>query len=361
MWYITFHGGDDDAESQPAAHARTASHKQATKKSGVNKVYAYDDTGQLITKDVLPKHIPGVTLRELRGIAFGPDGDLYVVNAYWKYSQILHFKGAVNPDGSHDFVGIFAAPPSAEPSTFSVDAISHPFAFTYDPDGNWYISSQDTNVVTRLPPNPATPLTVAPYLAQTYPQAQLLAGTFITSSNGALAPQVATNVPPLQGLEVLLATSAGASSSSAAKVAKSVRDVVFHQGVLYVADEPASAVKLYDGTSGALIGQIADARLLAQPVHLLLAGDTLLIGSTGTADLAPAVLSYDPATKTLAGFITGIASPAGIAQGADGCFYVASRKDKAIMKYVPQSQTLSPFIQSLPDEPEFLLYVPNPA
>ncbi len=153
-------------------------------------------------------------------------------------------------------------------------------------------------------------------------------------------------------MEVLLATSAGASSSSAAKVAKSVRDVVFHQGVLYVADEPASAVKLYDGTSGALIGQIADARLLAQPVHLLLVGDTLLIGSTGIADLAPAVLSYDPATKTLASFITGIASPAGIAQGGDGCFYVASRKDKAIMQYVPQSQTLSPFIQSLAERAE---------
>jgi hypothetical protein len=29
------------------------------------------------------------------------------------------------------------------------------------------------------------------------------------------------------------------------------------------------------------------------------------------------------------------------------------------VKYDPHSQTLSPFIHSLPDSPEFLLYVPD--
>jgi hypothetical protein len=340
MWYVTFHGGKTSAQ-------------QSSAKSGVNKVHAYDDSGDLITKDVLPKNIPRVKLRELRGIGFGPDGDLYVVNAYRKYSQILRFRKAASADSWYDFVGIFAAPSAAEPASFAVDAIVHPFAFTFDPDGNWYISSQDTNVVTRLPPSPGTALTIAPYLAATYPNAQLLPGTFVASSNGQLpyAPQPTTPVPPLQGLEVLL------SKGSNAKVLKSVRDVLFHEGVLYVADEPAGAVKLYDGASGQLIGQIASA-LLAQPVHLLMAGETLLIGSTGTTP-APAVLSYDLATKTLATFIAGIGAPGGIAQGADGCFYVAIRKDKSIVKYDPHSQTLSTFICKLPDYPEFLLYVPN--
>lgn len=354
MWYITFHGGTQ------ALSTNTAPSKQA-KKSGVNTVHAYDDNGQLMTKHVLPKSIDGVTLCELRGMIFGPDGDLYVVNSYWKYSQILHFKGAAKADGSHDFVGIFAAPPGAGPSSFSVDAIVHPFNFTFDQDANWYISSQDTNVITRLPPDPGTALMIAPYLSSAYPDSQLLAGTFVASSNGSLphAPRTTTNIPPPQGLEVLLANNAGASSGPSSKVAKSVRDLLFHQGMLYVADEPASAVKLYDGASGELLGQIADASLLAQPVHLFPIGDTLLIGSTGTTNLAPAVLQYDPATKTLANFITGIGSPAGIAQGADGCFYVAIRKDKSIAKYDPHSQALTPFIPSLPDEPEFLLYVPD--
>src|SRR5262245_10938154 len=113
MWYVSFHGGND-ADNNQTAQASATHGKKSGKKGGVNKVHAYaDGSGQLITKDVLQKNIPGLTLRELRDIGFGPDGDLYVVNAYSQYSQILRFKGAANADGSHDFVGIFAAPSGA--------------------------------------------------------------------------------------------------------------------------------------------------------------------------------------------------------------------------------------------------------
>jgi hypothetical protein len=33
---------------------------------------------------------------------------LYVVNAYFEYSEILKFKGELNKDEQHDFIGVFA-------------------------------------------------------------------------------------------------------------------------------------------------------------------------------------------------------------------------------------------------------------
>jgi len=46
--------------------------------------------------------------RELRislALVFGLDRNLYVVNAYYQYSEVLKFKGGLNTDGQHDFVG----------------------------------------------------------------------------------------------------------------------------------------------------------------------------------------------------------------------------------------------------------------
>lgn len=77
VWYISFHGGDNS--------------------SSLNNIHVYDadgrELGKALNRNSLP---PGLELRELRGFAFGPDGNLYVANAYRKYSQILQFAGALN-------------------------------------------------------------------------------------------------------------------------------------------------------------------------------------------------------------------------------------------------------------------------
>lgn len=343
MWYVTFHGGGCGS----ADEAGGADDKSG--KSGVNKVHAYDDDGNLITKDVLPTSIPGVTLCELRDIGFGPDGYLYVANSYSDYSQILRFSGAPDSSGTHAFVGVLA-------SCATVDAIVHPFAFTFDAAGRCLVSSQDTNVVTGLDLSSGAALPIAPYLSNTYPAQQLLPGTFVASAEGKLpnVPLAQPNVPTPQGLAVGFNNGdAGAAASSKLKVASSVRDVLYDLGALFVADEPGGAVKIYDGAQGNLEYVIADEALLAKPVHLLVAGGTLYIGSAG----ASAVLSYQDGALTP--FISGIGSPSGMAFGADGCFYVADRQGRSVLKYDPNGTLLGSFLSGLPDNPEFLLYVPN--
>jgi hypothetical protein len=75
-WYISFHGGDE--------------------KTSLNNIHVYSTDGKKLRKALNKKSIPqGITLRELRGFAFGPDKES-VVNAYFEYSEVLKFNGALN-------------------------------------------------------------------------------------------------------------------------------------------------------------------------------------------------------------------------------------------------------------------------
>ena len=79
-WYLTFHGGDDDADW--------------------NNIHAYDLDGEPLGKALDTHTLPdGLALRELRGFSFGPDGDLFVANAYKNASQVLRFAGRPGPNG----------------------------------------------------------------------------------------------------------------------------------------------------------------------------------------------------------------------------------------------------------------------
>src|SRR5436305_13156509 len=83
-WYISFHGGDE--------------------KTSLNNIHVYSTDGKELRKALNKKSLDsGVELRELRGFIFGPDRDLYVVNAYFEYSEVLKFRGWPNKDGQHYF------------------------------------------------------------------------------------------------------------------------------------------------------------------------------------------------------------------------------------------------------------------
>ena len=75
---------------------------------------------------------------------FGPDRNLYVVNAYFEYSEVLKFKGAPNQDGQHDFAEVFVKR-HAEMNP----GINHPFNVAFDSNGDLYVSSQNTSLVAR--------------------------------------------------------------------------------------------------------------------------------------------------------------------------------------------------------------------
>ena len=89
-WYISFHGGDEAAT--------------------LNNIHVFSTNGVFLRKALKKDSLPAsVTLRELRGFAFGPDGDLYVANAFQDYSQILRFHGKLDAKGQHAFRDVFTS------------------------------------------------------------------------------------------------------------------------------------------------------------------------------------------------------------------------------------------------------------
>ncbi len=340
MWYVSFHG-----------------HKPGGS-DGVNNVYAYRDDGTLLHEGVLPEPAGGeYTLAELRAIRFGPDGKLWVLSAYKHTCQLLRFSGNANAGGTLEFINVYASIDTAE-------AMVHPFDFTFDADGNCYVSSQDTNVVTRFQsagsPLTGTVMPIAPYLEQQFPGNQLLPGTFVASSKGHLpgVPRARPDVPKHQGgLDV---------SFKHHKVHHSVRGVRFlsdsgspSSDHLFVADEPGDRVRVYD-----LDGKRSDSlKGASNPVHLYLAWGILCIGSTGSDQV---LMAFGPSFDAFQELINNISTPSGMAFGPyeDGFyFYVADREGRTIQKYdvngEPPFGSSETFISDLPDDPEFLLYVPD--
>src|SRR3954451_18670627 len=124
VWYVTFHGGDED--------------------EAWNNIHVFSLDGKPLGKALATHSLPDdLELRELRGFAFGPDGDLYVANAYKGASQVLRFAGQPGADGKHAFREVYVERHADNPG------LHHPFDVTFGPDGHLYVPSQDTNVVGR--------------------------------------------------------------------------------------------------------------------------------------------------------------------------------------------------------------------
>ena len=312
-WYISFHGGDE--------------------KVSLNNIHVYSTDGKHLRKALNKRSLhPGVNLRELRAFMFGPDRDLYVVNAYFEYSEVLKFRGALNKDGQHDFLGVFV-----KRHADLNPGIDHPFNVAFDSNGDLYVSSQNTNLVARYhgpsseTGHPGTPMPFPDDLGAQ--RINLPPGTFVPS-----AKLVSTGL-----LEV--------------------RAVIFGpNNDLYVADRAADCVRIYDGRTGChLRNLISRSDQLDKPIHLLLSPDSryLLVGSGGN----DSILRHDIQQRSTSVFVEsksgGLNGPAGMALGDDGFLYVASRNSKEILRYGsfdgrPHGK---PFIKDLADNPEFLMLV----
>jgi hypothetical protein len=324
MWYVSFHGG------QP----------------GENNIHVYDDDGKKHSKDkLLPTGDGAPKLSELRAFAFAGNL-LYAVNGQQSLSQILVYEADANGDYT-------PRPPFASKAT--TRAIVHPYDLAFDQSGNCYVSNQDTNVVAGLDPG-GKPLPVATYLTQSYPPpATFLPGTIVASQKGAL-PHVDPPAPPdvekPQGLCV---------EEDGGKVAHSVRGVLCVDGYLYVADEPAGKVRVYDLKDGKLHGEIAG-NGLAAPVQLLLDPTAEVLYIAGSGD--ESVMRYDVSRGAPVGrvqpeqFVSGGKKlvVSGIAV-AGGSFYVAERKARKILKFPADgSGDGKDFITGLTDDPEFIVH-----
>jgi DNA-binding beta-propeller fold protein YncE len=311
-WYISFHGGEE--------------------KASLNNIHVYSTDGNELRKALNKKSLSAeVTLRELRGFVFGPDQNLYVVNSYFEYSEVLKFKGALNKDGQHDFLGVFVKRHADNPG------IDHPFNVAFDAEGDLYVSSQNTSLVARYH-GPA-------------------------STRG----EPGTPMPLAQGLDVENANLPPGTFIPSAKLASNglleVRAVIFApNNDLYVADRAADCVRMYEaGTGRHLRNLISRSDQLDKPIHLLLSPDGryLLIGSGGNDSILRHDLQQGSTSVFVASKSAGLNGPAGMALGDDGLLYVASRNSKEILRYgwidgQPRRKT---FIKNLPDNPEFLMLV----
>lgn len=312
MLFVTFHGG------HPEHHAK------------LNNVHAYDKEGKRLSAGVL-KPRPGVVLNELRGICMR-GGLLYVVNANQLQSSVFCYKG----EGlDYEYVSTFA-------TREQCPGMVHPFEMTFDDAGFAYVSSQDTNVVTRLKVSAdgrtGMPAALAPALAG---KGEFLPGTFVASSEGSLRDPATTAVPPPAGLQFL-----GEGPKK-----HSVRGVLWTGGALYVVDQPAGRVKTYD-RKGEFLGQ---SNRVDSPVHLMLHNRTMYV-SGGNEILIAGVpepagdfeLTKMPGLK--------IQNGCGMAFSHSGNLYIASRTENEIRKYDTQLRPIE-FECELPDNPEFLLSV----
>ncbi len=338
-------------------------------------------TGKAIDKEILASN---VNLREPRGIYFDGAGNLYVIDGF-KHSSAVYLYPKTNSTPAY---GPGATLISA--SEKKADSINHPFALAFDSSGGTalcYVSNQDSNVVASFSidtSNPNQPSSkcqpTAAFLKGLFPDGDFLHGTLVASAVGPL-PHVPRNPPPVPGknggLSAIMGPDTGHTSSTDQpspgdgndkvkyKVLHSVRDVALVKGVLLVVDEPAGLIRMYQPSTGAYQGastvQGAPGAILNSPTHLLvLGGNTVYVSFSshiyaGTLELDS---KGQPSLSLAPFFKLGSGAIAGMAVGPTGHFYLANRTGNEILAYSPSNWTSPIWTTSVPDSPEFLLYVP---
>jgi len=300
--YVSFHGGKHD----------------------YNNLHVYDLSGgrlgKAIDKDTLPS---GMKLKELRGFTIGPDGKLYVANAQQDLSNIARFTRS----GDHTWVydTVFA-----QGHTPQDRGLFHPYDIEFGPDGNLYVSSQDSGLVTRFAgPDQPQPGLALPTVLPGFPP-----GTFASLQDG-------DDYQPGQG-------------------AYPIRGIAFDGGgSLHVANETTDEIEAYDGDGQQQPGITSTSAVtIDKPVQVLFdAHGVLYIGSAGN----DAVVTY--ANGTLSNLIgpdgKHLHALSGLALDADGHLYVGSRKADKILRYELPDTTPSVLLHGLADNPEFVRVLPG--
>jgi hypothetical protein len=312
-------------------------------------VIAYPDGGGEPTGVLDP---PPTSHVELRGLALVPGG-LWVVNATRGQSAILGYAGS----GRQYKPATAPTVIDHETDPFA-EALWHPFEFTFDADGSTtYVSNQDTNVVARYAHDPSfTTLTELPENAK-LPAGDYLRSTFAASDGDPPGVKATTPVPSKDGgLKFHVDEKLDPPA-----VDHSVRGVLWTNDALYVADEWAGVVRVYDH-EGNYLGHGSK---LASPVHLLRIADLLLVSARRGIFAAklhaddPAKLEFpDDKNPTVP-----LAGASGMALSPDGALYAANRDASTVHVYRSETQDgkLVKAGEPFPvlERPEFVLYVPN--
>ncbi|MGA3348391.1 MAG: hypothetical protein ABSC33_05160 [Candidatus Sulfotelmatobacter sp.] len=334
MLFVTFHGGKPSKDV----------------KKPVTNVYAYNDSGgDPLETAVLQGADSYLKDAELRGLAFAY-GHLYLANGRKDSNTILRFEGSGT---KYKLKEVFA---SYEGSS-GIDSILHPYSVIFDGSKYCYVSNQDTDVVTRLQVNDSKAKTgsAAPIPSGLPSTGTFWAGTFVACSLAQL-PGLGTTtaISTPQGLAVDFAPNPDADVGSL-KVQHSVRDMVLANSQLYVCDEAASLVKVYDMNGN----WKQSSNTVKSPSHLLVYNSQLYVSSSD------AVMSADLSSNSLQfSAVSGIDEngPSGMTFNSSGDkFFVADRKKNEVHSYDVSSKSgfsnKKKIISNMPDNPEFVVYV----
>jgi hypothetical protein len=127
--------------------------------------------------------------------------------------------------------------------------------------------------------------------------------------------------------------------------------VLWTNNALYVVDQPAGRIKVYD-RDGKFLGQ---SNVVETPVHLVAFQEKLYV--SGANHILRADIPRSPGNLRLMP-IPGLRIKNGgaMAFSKRGNFYIASRTQNKIFKFDPDFKPL-PFLCKLTDNPEFLMHV----
>lgn len=335
MLFITFHGGKPSKDIP----------------NPVTNIYAYKDSGgNPIETKVLQGADSNLKDAELRGLAFAY-GHLYTANGRKDSNTILRFKGSGT---AYELKEVFAS----REGSGGINSIFHPYALVFEGSKYCYVSSQDTDVVTRLQVSDSSgkSATAAPIPSGLPANGTFFAGTFVACSLAQLPGLTPTTaVPTPQGLAVGFAADADADVGSR-KVQHSVRDLVLSQNQLFLCDEAASLVKAYD-LNGKLL---QSSNTVPSPAHLLVHGSQLYV--SGGDQVMSASLSSSPLKFTAVSGVDGTGASGMTFNQKGDKFFVANRKKNEVHSYDVSNGTFSnktKIIFNMPDNPEFIYYVQN--
>ncbi len=316
--------------------------------SKIQNVYSITPRGH-VNEDIL--HRADQPFKELRGLAFAPDGRLFVSNANKKATAIYVYEAETGARGRRAWTGIKITPASSA-------GLWHPYELTFA-DAGWQLlaSSQDTNSVTGF----ATPVThtapaaaspIASYLADNFGD-HFFPGTIVGSAvplaNDGFTP---TAVPADQG---------GLNYDAGKK--HSVRGIAVSADgrLLFVADEPGHRVTVYETASGSYCYSITESRnhQVENPVGVILnpADGNIYIGSTGNQR----IFRHDVGSRTTSVFIHDdhkLSKVSGLAFNPAGDLFTASRDTRKVYRAKAGKKDLHTLAGPFHDNPECLAVVP---
>ena len=302
----------------------------------IQNIYALSPTDGTVLGNVLPDNLG---LNELRNSVVGPNGNLYVTNAHASDSRVVEF-GPINADNlTRNYMGNFI-------TSDATNGLVHPYYLSFSPTtGDLYVSAQDTNVVLRFYGPQSSQAGIAqdlsPFLTQHYTTGIFAPGTFVAAYT-ARDPMTTTPVPPEQGGLTLTGS-------------HSVRGFAFGpNALLYVSDEGANRVAVYDTNTGALVNTITGPEII-NPVQIFYnpSDGFIYIACPGSAQ----IIKYDPHAQTYVTFIADkkhLKKVSGIAFGEDGNFYAGDRKKMCIHQYSANGTYIGKFGDTFTDAPEGL-------